>query len=209
MYGVMTPQHLHRLGLINDSVLFTYPTVEDIAELLDEDEHQVTNENTVSQTIDNTNQESNTKWVKEDTFRTRDGKPTLNKLITSDDILLLKQALNKIPQIPFALVIDEYRWKYFEGGLGKRVNEEFWDLTTQLQGIAPPEARDEENFDAGAKYHVPDNTPFIRQVKVLTRIIKKDLYVQTFSAQKQRKRVQSTKRYLHQSGRLGSIYYEN
>ncbi|KAI8441442.1 hypothetical protein MSG28_015042 [Choristoneura fumiferana] len=162
MYGVMTPQHLHRLGLINDSVLFTYPTVEEIEELLDEGKDEVNNEKKDVQSIDNTNYMSNAKSFKEDTSKTRDDKPTLNKLVTSDDILLLKQALNKIPQIPFALIIDEYRWKYFEGGLGKRLNEEFWDLTIQLQGIAPPESRDEDNFDAGAKYHVPDNTPFIR-----------------------------------------------
>lgn len=37
--------------------------------------------------------------------------------LRTDEILLMKQALNKIPQIPFSLLIDEYRWKYFEGRL--------------------------------------------------------------------------------------------
>ena len=32
----------------------------------------------------------------------------------------------------------------------------------KYQGIAPPSARGEEFFDPGAKYHVPDNTPYTR-----------------------------------------------
>lgn len=32
----------------------------------------------------------------------------------------------------------------------------------QYQGIAPPIARSEEDFDPGAKYHIPANTPYIR-----------------------------------------------
>ncbi|KAJ0170310.1 hypothetical protein K1T71_014238 [Dendrolimus kikuchii] len=81
--------------------------------------------------------------------------------LSTDEILLLKQALNKIPQIPFSLLIDEYRWKYFEGSL-KNPNDDFWKLSLELQGISPPDKRGEEYFDAGAKFHVPDNTPFIR-----------------------------------------------
>ena len=36
--------------------------------------------------------------------------------------------------------------------------------TTRLlyQGIKPPIPRDETSFDAGAKYHVPANVPYIR-----------------------------------------------
>ena len=33
---------------------------------------------------------------------------------------------------------------------------------SKYQGIAPPSARGEEFFDPGAKYHVPDNTPYTR-----------------------------------------------
>lgn len=134
MYGVLTPQHLYRLGLINDSMLFINPSIEE-------------------DTLTSKEQMPNS-------FETIDAANWNN--VTTDDVLLLKQALNKIPQIPFSLVIDEYRWRYFEGDLKEDLNEEFWDLVMELQGIAPPEKRDEEGFDAGAKYHVPDNTPFIR-----------------------------------------------
>jgi len=34
----------------------------------------------------------------------------------------------------------------------------------EVQGVVPPEGmlRDELDFDAGAKYHIPGNTPYIR-----------------------------------------------
>lgn len=80
-----------------------------------------------------------------------------------DGMIMLKQALNKLPQIPFALIIDEYRWRYFEGSL-KEDNGDFWKLALELQGIAPSGLRGEEYFDAAAKFHVPDNTPYIRCV---------------------------------------------
>ncbi|MBW8862191.1 MAG: M2 family metallopeptidase, partial [Acidobacteria bacterium] len=41
-------------------------------------------------------------------------------------------------------------------------NTAWWDLRMKYQGIAPPSPRGEEFFDAGAKYHVPDNTPYTR-----------------------------------------------
>lgn len=84
-------------------------------------------------------------------------------LLTPDDIFLLKQALNKIPQIPFALVIDEYRWEYFEGAIkDEEVNKRYWEKSLELQGIEPIEPRGEQYFDVAAKFHVPDNTPYIR-----------------------------------------------
>ncbi|XP_028028643.1 angiotensin-converting enzyme-like [Bombyx mandarina] len=78
-----------------------------------------------------------------------------------NDVLLFKQALIKIPQIAFALVLEEYRWKYFENGLSN-LNGDFWDMALELQGIVPPVYRGEDYFDAGAKFHVPDNTPYAR-----------------------------------------------
>lgn len=35
--------------------------------------------------------------------------------MTTDEMLLFQQALSKLPQIPFSLLMDEYRWRYFEG----------------------------------------------------------------------------------------------
>jgi peptidyl-dipeptidase A len=82
----------------------------------------------------------------------------------SKDIgLLLSRALEKVAFIPFGLVIDQWRWKVFSGEVPPdRYNSAWWDLRLKYQGIAPPSQRGDEFFDPGAKYHVPDNTPYMR-----------------------------------------------
>src|SRR5688572_26274216 len=75
----------------------------------------------------------------------------------SKDIgLLLKTALEKIAFLPFGLLIDQWRWKVFSGEiLPEKYNETWWQLKQKYQGVAPPVARTKEDFDPGAKYHVP------------------------------------------------------
>ena len=82
----------------------------------------------------------------------------------SKDIgLLLSRALEKVAFIPFGLVIDQWRWKVFSGEVPPdRYNSAWWDLRLKYQGVAPPSPRGEQFFDPGAKYHVPDNTPYMR-----------------------------------------------
>jgi len=80
-----------------------------------------------------------------------------------DTGLLMKRALEKIAFLPFGLLIDQWRWKVFNGEIKPAdYNKAWWDLRLKYQGIAPPAARGEEFFDPGAKYHVPDNTPYTR-----------------------------------------------
>ena len=83
---------------------------------------------------------------------------------TSRDIgLLMNKALEKIAFLPFGLLIDQWRWKVFAGEITPaEYNKAWWDLKLKYQGVAPPSARGEEFFDPGAKYHVPDNTPYTR-----------------------------------------------
>jgi len=77
--------------------------------------------------------------------------------------LLMKDALDKIAFLPFGLLIDQWRWKVFAGEVKPdQYNKAWWDLRLKYQGIAPPSPRGEEWFDPGAKYHVPDNTPYTR-----------------------------------------------
>ena len=65
--------------------------------------------------------------------------------------------------LPFGLLIDQWRWKVFSGEIAPAAyNKAWWDLRLKYQGVAPPSARDEQFFDPGAKYHVPDNTPYTR-----------------------------------------------
>jgi len=82
----------------------------------------------------------------------------------SKDIgLLLNKALEKIAFLPFGLMIDQWRWKVFSGEIPpEKYNQAWWDLRLKYQGVAPPVGRDEKDFDAGAKYHVPANVPYAR-----------------------------------------------
>jgi peptidyl-dipeptidase A len=60
-------------------------------------------------------------------------------------------------------VVDEWRWKVFSGEIKPAdYNRSWWELRRKYQGIAPAVARDETQFDAGAKYHVASNTPYTR-----------------------------------------------
>jgi peptidyl-dipeptidase A len=77
--------------------------------------------------------------------------------------LLMRQALDKIAFLPFGLLIDQWRWKVFSGEVPpSKYNEAWWELRKKYQGVAPPVARSESDFDPGAKYHVPANTPYTR-----------------------------------------------
>ena len=82
----------------------------------------------------------------------------------SGDIgLLLAQAMDKIAFLPFGLLMDKWRWQVFSGEIKPEdYNAGWWKLRTQYQGIVPPVARTEEDFDPGAKFHIPGNTPYTR-----------------------------------------------
>jgi peptidyl-dipeptidase A len=75
----------------------------------------------------------------------------------------MKLALDKIAFLPFGKLIDEWRWKVFSGEIKpENYNAAWWQLREQYQGVAAPVPRTEEDFDPGAKYHIPGNTPYTR-----------------------------------------------
>lgn len=75
----------------------------------------------------------------------------------------MKLALDKIAFLPFGRLIDEWRWKVFSGEIApENYNSAWWQLREQYQGVAAPVPRSEEDFDPGAKYHIPANTPYTR-----------------------------------------------
>ncbi|MGO8818856.1 MAG: M2 family metallopeptidase [Terriglobia bacterium] len=77
--------------------------------------------------------------------------------------LLMQKALEKIAFLPFGLLIDQWRWKVFSGEITpEQYNQAWWALRLKYQGVAPPMARSEEDFDPGAKYHVAANVPYTR-----------------------------------------------
>ena len=81
----------------------------------------------------------------------------------ADIPLLLMKALDKVAFLPFGLTIDQWRWKVFSGEVTPaNYNKAWWDLRLKYQGVAPPVGRTEDDFDPGAKYHVPANVPYMR-----------------------------------------------
>nr|WP_233341540.1 M2 family metallopeptidase [Robiginitomaculum antarcticum] len=82
----------------------------------------------------------------------------------SGDIpILLRQAMDKVAFLPFSLMVDKWRWQVFSGKIAPSAyNDGWWKLRTEYQGIRPPAARPAGAFDAGAKYHIPGNTPYMR-----------------------------------------------
>ncbi|HEV2148847.1 MAG TPA: M2 family metallopeptidase [Longimicrobiaceae bacterium] len=82
----------------------------------------------------------------------------------SQDIdLLLRDALDKVAFLPFGLLVDQWRWKVFSGEISpEEYNRGWWELREKYQGVRAPVERTEAEFDPGAKYHVPANTPYAR-----------------------------------------------
>jgi peptidyl-dipeptidase A len=75
----------------------------------------------------------------------------------------MRMALAKVSFLPFGLMIDRWRWGVFDGSITPdHYNQAWWELKAKYQGVAPVTPRGEEFFDAGAKYHVPGNTPYTR-----------------------------------------------
>ena len=76
---------------------------------------------------------------------------------------LLNTALSKVAFLPFGLLIDQWRWEVFSGKTSPAdYNKAWWQLREKYQGITAPRPRTEADFDPGAKYHVPANTPYTR-----------------------------------------------
>jgi peptidyl-dipeptidase A len=75
----------------------------------------------------------------------------------------MKMALQKIAFLPFGRLVDEWRWQVFSGAITpEHYNSAWWELRRRYQGVAPPVARSEADFDPGSKYHIPANKPYTR-----------------------------------------------
>ncbi|MDH4316398.1 MAG: M2 family metallopeptidase [Gammaproteobacteria bacterium] len=75
----------------------------------------------------------------------------------------MQRALEGIALLPWAKLVDEWRWGVFSGAIAPGdYNKAWWELRTRYQGVAAPVERTEADFDPGAKYHVPGNTSYTR-----------------------------------------------
>jgi len=76
---------------------------------------------------------------------------------------LLGMALDKIAFLPFAYIVDKWRWQVFaRETTPERYNADWWALRTKYQGVMPPGPRPADAFDPGAKAHIAQNTPYMR-----------------------------------------------
>ncbi len=92
-----------------------------------------------------------------------------------DTGLLLRQAMDKVAFLPFGLLVDKWRWGVFSGEIKPADYNNAWhDLKREYQGVMPPVERPADAFDAGAKYHIPGNTPYARYF--LARILQFQFY---------------------------------
>ena len=77
--------------------------------------------------------------------------------------LLMKQALDGVVIVPWALMLDKWRSGVFDGDINEsNLNSSWWSLREEYQGINTSYERSENYFDPGAKYHIPGNTPYTR-----------------------------------------------
>jgi peptidyl-dipeptidase A len=93
----------------------------------------------------------------------------------ADTALLLRQALDRVAFLPFGLMVDKWRWGVFSGEIPPaRYNAAWWELRNRYQGLSAPAPRSEADFDPGAKYHIPANTPYMRYF--LARVLQFQFY---------------------------------
>ncbi|CRL05281.1 CLUMA_CG018154, isoform A [Clunio marinus] len=75
---------------------------------------------------------------------------------------LFKMALERVAFLPFGLLIDKWRWDVFKGDVAESDwNKHWWDLREKYQKVKAPNERSEDDFDPGAKFHIPDDTQYI------------------------------------------------
>ncbi|MFC0166773.1 M2 family metallopeptidase [Pseudoduganella danionis] len=78
---------------------------------------------------------------------------------------LLERALGKVPMLPFAYMVDKWRWDVYAGKTKPAdFDKSWWQLREQYMGMKRPVAMDAKGsgFDAGAKYHVAADVPYAR-----------------------------------------------
>lgn len=177
--AMMAPQHLNRLQLLSDKHLFAgksskfsasllksiYSTPVNISQSRKSHSRQRQHQSTPKiVTVSSARYPSHAQLKAEASQKEHDALRNEPKVSIFDLVLLLRTGLSKIPQIPFQYIMDIFRWNLFNGTISmENANAAFWKLAVNEQGIHPPDWENRKHFfDAGAKFHVADNTPFVR-----------------------------------------------
>ncbi|KAK9512877.1 hypothetical protein O3M35_001195 [Rhynocoris fuscipes] len=79
----------------------------------------------------------------------------------TDINFLMEMALEKVAYLPFAYIVDQWRWKMFSDG-PKDMNSAWWELRAYHQGVIPPVSRSEKDLDPASKYHIISDQPYVR-----------------------------------------------
>lgn len=88
---------------------------------------------------------------------------TANDLHEQDINFLMRMALEKIAFLPFGYIVDKWRFKVFRGEIiPDDYTSSWWRMREYYQGISSPIPRTSDDFDPGAKYHIPANVPYSR-----------------------------------------------
>ncbi|XP_045508385.1 angiotensin-converting enzyme-like isoform X2 [Colias croceus] len=74
---------------------------------------------------------------------------------------LMAMALEKVAYLPFAFMVDQWRWSVFEDGV-ENMNARWWQMKLRYQGVTPPIPRTEADFDPGSKYHIISDQEYIK-----------------------------------------------
>jgi peptidyl-dipeptidase A len=81
-----------------------------------------------------------------------------------DDVSeLMQRALAKVAFLPFAYMVDKWRWDVYAGKVQPAdYDKTWWQLREQYMGMSRPGPITANGFDAGAKYHVAADVPYAR-----------------------------------------------
>ena len=82
-----------------------------------------------------------------------------SNVVSNDTMVLLKQALQYIIQIPWGSgTMTEFEHDLYSQNLSAdSFNSKWWELVKTFQGIVPPTTRGEEFCDAATKTHITDD----------------------------------------------------
>lgn len=76
---------------------------------------------------------------------------------------IIRLGLEKLAFLPFAFVMDKFRWEAFRGNVNpKDANCYFWKLREKYGGVEPAVKRTNRDFDITAKYHASSDVEYIR-----------------------------------------------
>lgn len=83
---------------------------------------------------------------------------------TDDENLnsLYLRALEYIPSLPYALLVDKWRWEVFEDATKDDLNKNWWNLHKDYMKLSTPNDRGSKAFDATANHHVVADKQYLK-----------------------------------------------